>query len=93
MLNENMAVALTRGSKYHVLSLGTKERMTETTGKFLGYTSVGGDEGMVIELGDEHADLKGVLRVLPLHMIIAIDILQPAEDIEEKKEDKTPMFG
>ena len=92
-MRNNEAVVLTKGSKYRIKSLGTREELTETIGVFKGYTSMAGDEGMVLELGKEHGDDKGLTRVLPLHMIIFIDIITPAEEHEERRDDKTPMFG
>lgn len=93
MMMNSDAVVLTRGSKYRLKSLGTREELTETVGIFKGYASLAGDEGMVIELTKEHGEDAGMTRVLPLHMIILIDIIQPVEEHEESREDKTPMFG
>ena len=47
---------------------------------FLGYESIGIDEaGLLIEMGESHGESKGKLRIVPLHAILAIDVLDVKE--------------
>lgn len=75
---------LTEGSHYKIYSIGGRDSTLETEGVFKGFASIGLDEGgMQIILGDSHGDMKGKLRIIPLHAILAIDIF------DEKQEQKT----
>ena len=77
---------LTEGSRYKVISIGGRDATLETWGVFKGFASIGIDEGgMLIELSERHGDMHGKLRIVPLHAILAIDILDAKED--DKKED------
>jgi len=77
---------LTEESRYKVYSIGGRDTTLETWGVFKGFASIGIDEGgMLIELSEQHGDMQGKLRIIPLHAILAIDILDAKED--EKKED------
>lgn len=79
---------LTEGSEYKISSLGTKEKLIETEGVFKGFISVGVDgTGLLMELGDAHNDLKGRIRIVPLHAILLIDVLSAKEN-HEKDDDK-----
>ena len=70
--------SLTLGSKFRILSLQDRERSMETKGTFRGITTVGSIDAVAIE--DEH----GKLRVIPSHMVLAIDIVEAAPTEEEK---------
>jgi hypothetical protein len=88
-------VELTEGSRYKIYSIGSREHAMETEGIFKGYTSFGIDEGgMVIELGETHGSMHGRLRILPLHAILAVDILaeKQNEKIDEEK-DTSHYYG
>ena len=81
-------VQLTEGSKYKIYSIGGRDTAMETEGVFKGFSQFGIDEGgLVIELGENHGSMHGKLRILPLHAILAIDILDEKPD-EKKSEDK-----
>jgi len=88
-------IVLTEGSLYHIISMGTRDRPLETVGIFRGYTGIGADEGICIEMGEKHGDLAGKIRVIPTHMVFAIDIIEPAEkeDETEKREEPAGYFG
>lgn len=88
-------IVLTVGSQYRVKSLESREHPLITHGKFLGYTPIGGDDGLCIELDDSHKDLAGRTRVIPSHMIIAIDIIKAADSGDEKKKETSnyTMYG
>jgi len=77
---------LTEDSWYKIISIGGKDRSLETEGRFKGFATIGIDEaGLQIELGQQHGEMQGKIRIVPLHAILAIDILDAKED--EKKED------
>lgn len=91
---DEKGIVLTVGSQYRVKSLESKDRPLITHGKFVGYTPIGADDGLCIEMDESHKDLKGLIRVIPSHMIIAIDIIKAAESEEMVKETPTStMFG
>lgn len=80
-------VQLTMGSKYHIRSLASREAVLETTGVFKGVVSVGTIDGLAMELDATHKDLKGRMRVIPTHMVLAIDILEAVKKEEESKDE------
>ena len=85
-MNEKTEMELTEGSKYKIYSLGGKENAIESQGVFKGFISVGVDEvGLLIELDEGHGDMAGKTRIIPLHVILAIDILEAKPN--EKKDD------
>ena len=91
---DDKGIVLTVGSQYRVKSLESKDKPLITHGKFLGYTPIGADDGLCIEMDESHKELKGLTRVIPSHMIIAIDIIKAVESEEKKKEAPTStMFG
>ena len=74
-------------ASYRVYSIGGRDNPMITEGSFKGYTTFGIDEGaLIVELNETHGDDKGLYRVLPLHAILAIDVLD--EILHEKKEDE-----
>ena len=81
-------IRLIEGSEYEVQSLGSREAPLVTKGIFRGYTMVGNHaEALCIELGSSHKKFEGKIRVLPSHMILAIDIIKEGEEEEEEEED------
>jgi len=77
---------LTEGSVYKVTSLGGRDTMLETEGTFKGFISIGVDEtGLLMELNHSHGDMAGKIRIVPLHVLLLIDILDAKEN--EKKDD------
>ena len=89
---EEEFVVLTKGSRYRVTSMETRDKPLLTRGIFRGYAAVGPDDALCIELDSSHAEQAGKIRLIPSHMIIAIDIV---EQTEEKKEKEKPgqMYG
>src|SRR5947208_16607040 len=63
-------IALTKGSRYRIESMETRERTKVTKGIFRGYATIGTDDAIVIELDDSHQELKGKLRLIPLHVVL-----------------------
>ncbi len=87
MAKKAEAVSLTPGSRYVVTSLGNRDRVMVSNGLFRGYTVVGNVDGVCIELDASHKGLKGKIRVLPSHMILAIDIIdavRPKPQVQEE---------
>jgi hypothetical protein len=90
---DDAGVMLTVGSKYRIKSLESRDSPLITHGKFLGYTAIAHDEGLCIELDSSHKEMAGRIRVIPVHVIIAIDILKAAEKEEKDAPDSGTMFG
>jgi len=81
---------LTEGSQYRIFSLGGRDSMLETEGFFKGFSSIGVDEmGLLIELGDKHGDMRGKIRIIPLNVVLAIDVLEAKPN--KKKDDSREM--
>src|SRR5207247_1247272 len=59
-------IALTKGSRYRVESMETRERTKVTKGLFRGYATIGTDDAIVVELDESHQEMKGKLRLLSL---------------------------
>lgn len=83
---------LTKGSKYRIVSAESREKPMETVGIFKGFTSVGPDEAFVVELDESHGARAGRTRIIPLHMVLAIDVIEVAEEEEETTQPEK-MFG
>ena len=88
----NDFVVLTRGSRYRITSMETRDKPLVTHGVFRGYAAIGPDDGVCMELDASHAELSGKIRIIPSHMIIAIDIVEQAEETKEKEKPGT-MYG
>ena len=81
---------LTEGSRYRTVSIGGKDQTLDTQGVFKGFATLGIDEiGLLIELGKSHDDYEGKTRIVPLHAILAIDVLDEKKHI--KKEDSKEL--
>ena len=86
-MNDEKKMELTEGSIYKVTSLGARDAVLETEGAFKGFISIGVDEtGLLMELNESHGDLVGKIRIVPLHVILLIDVLDAKEN--EKKDDE-----
>ena len=78
---------LVEGSKYIIRSIGDKDEMLVTHGEFVGYASIGkGDGGICIKLDKVHGDMSNKIRIIPLMMILAIDIVESKKEVKKKKE-------
>ena len=85
-MNEEKKWELTEGSVYKITSLGSRDNLIETEGTFKGFISIGVDEtGLLMELSGGHGEQKGNIRIVPLHVILLIDVLDAKEN--EKKDD------
>ena len=94
-MNKKEELELTEGSRYRIFSIGGRDTALETEGVFRGFATLGIDEGgVLIELGEIHEERKGTIRIIPLHAILAIDVLDSIkkEKTEEEKE-PTHYYG
>ena len=83
---------LTVGSQYIVHSLETRDKSLDSRGTFKGYTVVAQDDAICIELDKTHGDLKGKYRVIPTHMILAIDVIKHANVKEDTKDESAARY-
>ena len=91
--DENSGIILTVGSKYKVKSLESRDAPLITHGTFLGYTAIAHDEGICIKLDSSHKESEGKVRVIPVHVIISIDIVEAVEKETAEKAEAGTMFG
>jgi len=87
-MNEETKMELTEGSEYKITSLGSRDHSIETEGVFKGFINIGVDEtGLLMILNHKHGEMAGKTRIVPLHVLLAIDVLK-AEENEKKEDDK-----
>lgn len=94
-MDKKEEIKLIEGSRYKIISIGGRDSSLETEGIFKGYMSIGIEEaGLLVEMGESHGAEKGKLRMVPLHAILAIDILDEKQH-EESEDDKesTQYYG
>jgi hypothetical protein len=91
-MEEEETFQLTRGSKYRIESLESREKPLITNGEFKGYTVIGHDDAICMEMDDSHGDLKGKYRLIPTHMVVAIDVITAAKDETDKDKEKTSLY-
>jgi len=84
-MNDEEKMELTEGSEYKITSLGGRDSLLETQGVFKGFISIGDETGLIIELNASHGDMVGKTRIVPLHVLLLIDVLNVKEN--EKKDD------
>ena len=87
-MNKEKKMELTEGSVYKITSLGGRDKPLETEGVFKGFISIGVDEtGLLMELNKSHGEMKGKIRIIPLHVILLVDVLNAKDDekIDEYK--------
>src|SRR5437660_11892531 len=86
-------VSLTKGSRYRIESMETRERTKVTKGVFRGYATIGTDDAIVIELDESHQELKGNLRLTPLPVVLAVDAHEHVPGDAPKVEKQGTMYG
>lgn len=92
-MSENDEIVLTKGSRYRITSMETRDKPLITHGIFRGYAAVGPDDGLCIELDASHSELAGKVRIIPCHMVISIDVVEQAEERKREKEKPGTMYG
>ena len=88
-MSEEEELELTKGSKYIITSLGSRDEPIKSTGVFLGYITIGNGGALCLKLDKSHKGLGGKMRVIPSHMILAIDIVKIARKEDEKEAETT----
>jgi hypothetical protein len=87
---------LIEGSRYKIISIGGRDTSLETDGIFKGYATIGIEEaGLVIQIRPENEGPQEKLRIIPLHAILAIDVLDVKhhDGKDEEKEPSTNYYG
>ncbi len=88
---EEKEIELVPGSKYVVYSVGSEKEIMQTSGTFIGYSYLSKDEGGIcIKMDSSHGTKEGLIRIIPISMILAIDIIE--EKKREKKEKKETHY-
>ena len=94
-------IKLTPGSRYRITSMMTRDEPLVTEGTFKGYTMVGNVDALVIDTsppgeakkkGKAKAKPSEMLRLIPAQMIIAVDVLDQAEEKVEKEESPSSRY-
>jgi len=94
MPRKDETIALTEGSQYRVKSLEARDKPMETIGIFKGYAAVAHDTAIVMELEMPLENGKAMLRLIPSHMIISIDVLKAKKEKKAKEQDgEAAYFG
>ncbi len=93
-MSEKLEMELTDGSEYKIISIGGRDDSLETKGIFKGYITIGVDEiGLLMELDNDHDDMAGKIRIVPLHAILAIDILKAKPNSNKDKKEMPRYVG
>ena len=92
-MNRKTETELTEGSNYKIISIGGKDKSLETNGIFKGYISLGVDEiGLLLKLDKNHGNMAGKIRIVPLHAILAIDVLKSKPNNKKNSEKEMPHY-
>jgi len=91
--NNNEEFQLTEGSTYKILSIAGRQEPLSSQGVFKGYVTIGIEEGGIrLELDETHKDLFGKTRLIPLHAILAIDVIEAKEKCQPKEKKETHHY-
>ena len=82
-MNDEEKMELTEGSEYKITSLGGRDALIETQGVFKGFISIGDETGLIMELNASHGSMEGKTRIVPLHVLLLIDVLNIKENEKE----------
>jgi hypothetical protein len=94
-MKDNAGFQLTVGSRYVIRSLESRDNPLITQGTFKGYAAFGRNDAICMELDEYHKENTGMLRIIPAHMIIAIDVLSAVENTvaREAEDEAARYFG
>ncbi|MGE4275363.1 MAG: hypothetical protein AB7E27_04785 [Candidatus Methanomethylophilaceae archaeon] len=83
---DELEIRVTAGWRYLVHSQGEGEKGLDSIGSFLGYTSLGQDTAMVMDI--EAQDGTSRQRIIPTASILYVELLErrPLTDVEKKDE-------
>ncbi|HMA83832.1 MAG TPA: hypothetical protein VKP59_06345 [Candidatus Thermoplasmatota archaeon] len=83
---------LTKGSEYKIYSLSSRNSTMESVGIFKGYTAIGSDEaGFLLQL-DHTEENDGIMRIIPLHAVLAIDVIKAEPKDTDKEDTEIPHY-
>ena len=86
-------IALTTGSRVKVRSAGTDTQPIVSSGTFRGLVSISGDNALAIELDGSGGEERGLIRIVPVPAILAIDIIEAAKPDDEKRSEPPQSPG
>ncbi|HIH01863.1 TPA: hypothetical protein HA259_07325 [Thermoplasmata archaeon] len=92
MPRKDDVVVLTEGSQYRIKSLEARDKPMETIGVFKGYAAIAHDTAVVMELENPLGEGKAMLRLIPSHMIISIDVLKAEKEKKTKEQDGNSVY-
>ncbi len=82
---------LKKGSLCVITTVGKKDEPLVTEGKFVGYVSLSGVPALIVETkGKKKSD--DIRRIVPIHMILSIDVMEEGEDDEEPGENVPGLY-
>lgn len=83
---------LTKGSEYKIYSLSSRNSTMESVGIFKGYTAIGSDEaGFLLQLNHTNEN-DCIMRIIPLHAVLAIDVIKAEPKDTEKEDTEIPHY-
>lgn len=86
------AITLTEGSEYRIKSLEAKDKPMETVGVFKGYAAIAHDTALVMEIQSPIGEHKTMMRLIPSHMVMSIDVLKAEKEKKEKSPDGESIY-
>ncbi|HYS71401.1 MAG TPA: hypothetical protein VEM95_03170 [Thermoplasmata archaeon] len=90
---EEPPIVLTKGSRYRIQSVETREKPMVSHGVYRGLGAIGPDDAICLELDQSHGELAGKIRLIPTHMIISVDVVEQVEEKKEKAKEPKAMYG
>ena len=86
-------IELTKGSEYRIYSISGREKMLESEGLFEGYITIGVEEiGMLLRLNEKHNDMNGKIRIIPLHAVLAMDVIEMKQSEDDEEDTEMPRY-
>jgi len=77
-------ISLTKGSRYRVMSRGAGQEPLVSIGEFRGYVNLGNDQAISLWL--EGSEEEGRIRLIPVRVILAIDVIEGKEEEMEESD-------
>jgi len=86
-------IELTKGSEYRIYSISGREKMLESEGLFEGYITIGIEEiGLLLRLNEKHEDMNGKIRIIPLHAVLAMDVIEMKQSEDDEEDTEMPRY-
>lgn len=89
MAPPDVELQMTKGSKYKIESLASRDKSVLTHGEFLGFAMMGNVDAIAIRLDASHNELAGKVRFIPSHMIVTLDVIEAKKEEPEKETKKS----